>query len=144
MQALSEVFQASYSGVPGAHPRLLWHAVQEILFFQSRIYSFVRLLFPCLPDENVTVEVYSTSHRFGDHIKSVGDINVIHEGDVSVTEELTSGSLIRQFLLPRIYPTLYSLYVLQNAQENDLYKTRIGRLSRQCDFALMSFLGVDE
>ena len=52
--------------------------------------------------------------------------------------------MIRQFLLPRIYPTLYALYVLHNAEENEAYKSRITRLNRQCDFALLSFLGVDE
>lgn len=35
----------------GAHPRLLPHAVAEVHSFVSRVYAFVRLLFPALPEE---------------------------------------------------------------------------------------------
>jgi hypothetical protein len=48
---LVDVYRATYVGV-GAHPRLLPHAVAEVHSFVSRIYAFIRLLFPALPSED--------------------------------------------------------------------------------------------
>ena len=48
---LVDVYRATYVGV-GAHARLLPHAVAELHSFVSRIYAFVRLLFPALPAED--------------------------------------------------------------------------------------------
>ena len=46
---VGDVYRATYVGV-GSHPRLLPHAVEEVHSFVSRIYAFVRLLFPALPE----------------------------------------------------------------------------------------------
>ena len=43
MDDLVDVFRAAYIGV-GAHPRLLFHAVEEVRSYVRRIYSIIRLV----------------------------------------------------------------------------------------------------
>lgn len=56
---------------------------------------------------------------------------------------VSSNTLLLPVLLPRLYPPLYTLYVLHNQKLDDLYWERLQKWNRQTDSALMSFLGVD-
>lgn len=56
---------------------------------------------------------------------------------------ISANSLLLPFLLPRLYPTLHTLYVLHNQKLDDLYWERLQKWNRQSDSALMNFLGVD-
>lgn len=125
---LADVYRATYVGV-GAHPRLLPHAVSEVHVFVSRIYSFVRLLFPALPAEDRPAYLYTTS-----------DLN---ESDHERTIVVSANTLLLPVLLPRLYPPLFTLYVLYNQKLDDLYWDRLQKWNRQSDLALMNFLGVD-
>lgn len=58
---IGDVYRATYVGV-GAHPRLLPHAVAEVHSFVSRLYAFVRLLFPALPEDR-TVHLIPNGNR---------------------------------------------------------------------------------
>lgn len=53
-------------------------------------------------------------------------------------------SLLLPLLLPRLYPPLFTLYCLQQEQEEAQYWERILRLNKQPDQSLLSFLGVQE
>ena len=57
---------------------------------------------------------------------------------------VSCSSLLLPQLLPRLYPPLFTLYCLQEEQEEAQYWQRILRLNRQPDQALLSFLGVQE
>jgi amyotrophic lateral sclerosis 2 protein len=41
MEELVDVFRAAYIGI-GAHPRLLFHAIQELQSYTKKIYRVVR------------------------------------------------------------------------------------------------------
>ena len=44
MEGLVDVYRATYVGV-GAHPRLLYHAVQEVMSYVKRVYRIVRSVY---------------------------------------------------------------------------------------------------
>lgn len=56
---------------------------------------------------------------------------------------VSANTLLLPVLLPRLYPPLYTLYVLHNQKLDDLYWERLQKWNRQSDSALMNFLGVD-
>jgi hypothetical protein len=58
MERLVDVYRATYVGV-GAHPRLLFHAVEECASYVERIYDIVRILFPQLPQPNSNILIVS-------------------------------------------------------------------------------------
>ena len=66
---------------------------------------------------------------------------------ISLDEELprvvSANTLLLPVLLPRLYPPLFTLYVLYNQKQDDLYWDRLQKWNRQSDLALMNFLGVD-
>ena len=55
---------------------------------------------------------------------------------------VSANTLLLPVLLPRLYPPLYTLYVLHNQKLDDLYWERLQKWNRQSDSALMNFLGV--
>lgn len=57
---------------------------------------------------------------------------------------VSSSSLLLPLLLPRLYPPLFTLYSLQEEQEETEYWERILRLNKQPDQSLLSFLEVQE
>lgn len=59
-------------------------------------------------------------------------------------ECITPNALIQPVLLPRLYPSLSTLYALNNEQEDKHYWERLLKWNKQPDLALMTFLGVDE
>lgn len=124
---IGDVYRATYVGV-GAHPRLLPHAVAEVHSFVSRLYAFVRLLFPALPEDR-------TVHLIPNEPSS---------GYQELQAVVSANTLLLPLLLPRLYPPLYTLYVLHNQKLDDLYWERLQKWNRQSDSALMNFLGVDQ
>lgn len=57
---------------------------------------------------------------------------------------VSASSLLLPVLLPRLYPPLFTLYHLQEEQEDAQYWEHILRLNKQPDQSLLSFLGVQE
>ena len=47
-------------------------------------------------------------------------------------------------LLPKLYQSLFHLYILQNETADEQYWTRIQKFNRQCDVTLLSYLGIPE
>ena len=117
VETLVTAYRMTYVGV-GSSRWLLRQAVQELLAFLTHFYSVVTFLFPGLPEDG----------------------GVIPEPGVVVS----CSSLLLPQLLPRLYPPLFTLYCLQEEQEEAQYWQRILRLNRQPDQALLSFLGVQE
>ena len=56
---------------------------------------------------------------------------------------VSASSLLLPLLLPRVYPPLFTLYVLYNEKQDELYWERLLKWNKQSDLALMNFLGVD-
>lgn len=57
---------------------------------------------------------------------------------------VSCSSLLLPLLLPRLYPPLFTLYCLQEEQDEAQYWEHILRLNKQPDQSLLSFLGVQE
>ena len=64
-------------------------------------------------------------------------------GQQELQAVVSANTLLLPVLLPRLYPPLYTLYVLHNQKVDDLYWERLQKWNRQTDSALMNFLGVD-
>lgn len=63
--------------------------------------------------------------------------------DEDLPRVVSANTLLLPVLLPRLYPPLFTLYVLHNQKQDDLYWDRLQKWNRQSDLALMNFLGVD-
>lgn len=122
-EALGTIFRDSYSGA-GAHKWLLIHAVADVRSFVRRSYDIVKCMFPQL-----------TKGSDESHAKptSLSD---------DTSTPITAGDLMLPVLLPRLYPTLFTLYALRHESEDRSYWERVTRLNRHPDVALLSFLGV--
>lgn len=132
LEGLVGVFRLTYCGI-GVHPRLLVHAVAEVKSFCSRLYELVRTLFPDLPPEDKPVVL-----RSDENAEPLDD-------DLDVNGEcVTPNTLIQPFLLPRLYPSLSTLYALNNEKEDKHYWERLMKWNKQSDLSLMTFLGVDQ
>ncbi|XP_018537544.1 alsin isoform X2 [Lates calcarifer] len=134
VETLVTVYRMTYVGV-GSNRRLLRQAVQEVQAYLTHYYSIVRFLFPGLPDDGGIIPDPPTSPS-----KSRHNSNTTEQGVVVVS----CSSLLLPLLLPRLYPPLFTLYCLQEEQEEAQYWERILRLNKQPDQALLSFLGVQE
>lgn len=132
LDGLVGVFRLTYCGI-GVHPRLLVHAVEEVRSFCQRLYELVKILFPDLPQANKPMVLTSS-----------GDIESPNDFFDVVGECITPNTLIQPVLLPRLYPSLSTLYALNNEQEDRHYWERLLKWNKQSDLALMTFLGVDE
>ncbi|XP_059158810.1 alsin-like [Physella acuta] len=152
METLVDVFRASYIGV-GAHPRLLHHAVLEVLSYIRRLYRVVRILFPALPANGGPIHVYPRDRR--DHIpRTNGGGQRVYRGagaggpgleqeDPSL-QVFTAAGLLYPIMLPKIYPPLFDLYALYNERNDDLYWERVTKLNRQSDMGLLAYLGIEQ
>ncbi|XP_063743764.1 alsin-like isoform X3 [Eleginops maclovinus] len=135
VETLVTVYRMTYVGV-GSNRRLLRQAVQEVLAFLTHFYSIVRFLFPGLPEDGGIIPDPPSAASKGKHNADIAD-------QVSVMV-LSCSSLLLPQLLPRLYPPLFTLYCLQEEQEDALYWERILHLNKQPDQSLLSFLGVQQ
>ncbi|KAH9513797.1 agglutinin-like protein 2 [Bulinus truncatus] len=145
METLVDVFRASYIGI-GAHPRLLHHAIQEVMSYIRRLYKVVRVLFPALPANGGPVHVYPQS-QMKDIPRTTEEAQEFIEG-LEVEDPnifvLTAAGLLYPILLPKIYPPLFDLYALYNEVNDDRYWERVTKLNRQSDMGLMAYLGIEQ
>ncbi|XP_035532248.1 alsin-like isoform X4 [Morone saxatilis] len=135
VETLVTVYRMTYVGV-GSNRRLLRQAVQEVQAYLTHFYSIVRFLFQGLPDDGGIIPDPPASPS-----KSRHNSNSVEQGSVLV---VCCSSLLLPLLLPRLYPPLFTLYCLQEEQEEAQYWDRILRLNKQPDQSLLSFLGVKE
>ncbi|XP_075965332.1 alsin-like [Anarhichas minor] len=135
VETLVTVYRMTYVGV-GSNRRLLRLAVRELLAYLIHFYSIVRFLFPGLPDDGGIIPDPPASSSNGKQ-----NANIAEQGGVLV---VSCSSLLLPQLLPRLYPPLFTLYCLQEEQEEVQYWERILRLNKQPDRSLLSFLGVRE
>uniref|UniRef100_A0A3P9C1B9 Alsin Rho guanine nucleotide exchange factor ALS2 n=1 Tax=Maylandia zebra TaxID=106582 RepID=A0A3P9C1B9_9CICH len=133
LETLVTAYRMTYVGV-GSNRRLLRQAVQEVLAYLTHFYGVIRFLFPGLPDDGSVLPDAPTS-------PSKSRRNSYTTGCVMV---VSSSSLLLPLLLPRLYPPLFTLYSLQEEQEETEYWERILRLNKQPDQSLLSFLEVQE
>ncbi|XP_074550664.1 alsin-like isoform X2 [Halichoeres trimaculatus] len=134
VETLVTVYRMTYVGV-GSNRRLLRQAVNEIQAFLTHFYSIVRFLFPGLPDDGSVIPEPPASQSESRHSSAVAEQGVL---------VLSCSSLLFPVLLPRLYPPLFTLYCLQEEQEEAQYWERVLRLGKQPDQSLLSFLGVQE
>ncbi|XP_005747879.1 alsin-like isoform X1 [Pundamilia nyererei] len=135
VETLVTAYRMTYVGV-GSNRRLLRQAVQEVLAYLTHFYGVIRFLFPGLPDDGSVLPDAPTSPS-----KSRRNSYTTGHGCVMV---VSSSSLLLPLLLPRLYPPLFTLYSLQEEQEETEYWERILRLNKQPDQSLLSFLEVQE
>ncbi|KAK7113743.1 alsin-like isoform X2 [Littorina saxatilis] len=146
MESLVDVFRAAYIGV-GAHPRLLYHAVQEVNSYVRRMYQVLRILFPQLPADGGPLHVYPEDYKhppIPTTTEDVSDFLEQHQEQELIGEIVTAAGLLYPILLPKIYPPLFDLYALYTDRDDDRYWERSSKLNRQGDMALMAFLGIDQ
>ncbi|XP_041857006.1 alsin-like isoform X2 [Melanotaenia boesemani] len=134
VETLVTAYRMTYVGV-GSNRRLLRQAVQEVQAYLTHLYSIIRFLFPGLPDDgSIIPEPPAPPSR------SRCNSSKAEQGVMVVS----CSSLLLPLLLPRLYPPLFTLYCLQEEQEEAQYWERILRLNKQPDQSLLSFLGVQE
>ncbi|KAK7904907.1 hypothetical protein WMY93_017514 [Mugilogobius chulae] len=121
----------------GSNRRLLKQAVQEVQAYLDHFYCIVRFLFPGLPDDGSIIPDPPTSPTRCRHSFIS---NTVEQCVVVVSRS----SLLLPLLLPRLYPPLFTLYGLQEEQDEAKYWERILRLNKSPDQALLSFLGVHQ
>ncbi|XP_055005608.1 alsin-like isoform X2 [Boleophthalmus pectinirostris] len=134
VETLVTVYRMTYVG---SNRRLLRQAVQEVQAYLTHFDCIVRFLFPGLPDDGSVIPDPPTSPTRCRH----SFISNTMEQCVVV---VSSSSLLLPLLLPRLYPPLFTLYGLQEEQDEAKYWERILRLNKSPDQALLSFLGVNE
>ncbi|CAJ1079928.1 alsin-like isoform X2 [Xyrichtys novacula] len=134
VETLVTVYRMTFVGV-GSNRRLLRQAVHEVQAFLTHFYSIIRFLFPGLPDDGGILPDPPVSQS-----ESRPSSTSAEQGVVVVS----CSSLLLPLLLPRLYPPLFTLYCLQEEQEEAQYWERILRLNMQPDQYLLSFLGVQE
>lgn len=135
VETLVTAYRMTYVGV-GSNRRLLRQAVQELQAYLTHFYSIIRFLFPGLPDDGGVIpdppDLTPSKNR--------RNSNKVEQGVLVVC----CSSLLLPLLLPRLYPPLFTLYCLQQEQDEAQYWERILRLNKQPDQSLLSFLGVQE
>nr|XP_029134559.1 alsin-like isoform X2 [Labrus bergylta] len=135
VETLVTVFRMTYIGV-GSNRRLLRQAVHEVQAFLTHFYAIVRFLFPGLPADGCAIPGSLASLSESRH-------NSSFEEQCGVLV-VSCSSLLLPLLLPQLYPPLFTLYSLQEEQEEARYWERILRLNKQPDQSLLSFLGVQK
>uniref|UniRef100_A0A8C2ZGV8 Alsin Rho guanine nucleotide exchange factor ALS2 n=1 Tax=Cyclopterus lumpus TaxID=8103 RepID=A0A8C2ZGV8_CYCLU len=131
VETLVTVYRMTYVGV-GSNRRLLRQAVQELLAYLTHFFCIVRFLFPGLPDDGGIIPDPSAS-------QSKQNANIAEQVGVMV---VSCSSLLLPQLLPRLYPPLFTLYCLQQEQEEAEYWQRILHHNKQPDQSLLNFLGI--
>uniref|UniRef100_A0A3Q2D4F0 Alsin Rho guanine nucleotide exchange factor ALS2 n=1 Tax=Cyprinodon variegatus TaxID=28743 RepID=A0A3Q2D4F0_CYPVA len=130
VETLVTAYRMTYVGV-GSNRRLLQQAVQELQAYLTHFYTIIRFLFPGLPGDGGIIP--DPPHP--DPFKGRRNSDKVEQG---------CSSLLLPLLLPRLYPPLFTLYCLQQEQEEAQYWERILRLNKQPDQSLLGFLGVQE
>ncbi|XP_034950994.1 alsin isoform X2 [Chelonus insularis] len=120
---VSTVYTATYGGVR-VHPLLLSHAVEEFRSITMRIYEIVSFFFPALPDNDKEL--------------------ILESENGEKRKEISAKSLLYPILLSRVHSALFVLYALHNKKEDDAYWERLMKWNKQSDFALMTFLDIDQ
>uniref|UniRef100_A0AAQ4PAV9 Alsin Rho guanine nucleotide exchange factor ALS2 a n=1 Tax=Gasterosteus aculeatus aculeatus TaxID=481459 RepID=A0AAQ4PAV9_GASAC len=167
VETLVTAYRMTYVGV-GSNRRLLRLAVQEVLAYLTHFYRIVRFLFPGLPDDGGIIPDPPTSTPESKQKPDMSDQRwVSHRGSdcngcafpspslllnlfflllspCSGVVVLSFSSLLLPQLLPRLYPPLFTLYCLQEEQEDARYWERMLRLNKQPDRPLLRFLGVQD
>jgi len=119
--------------------RLLW------TFMWSITVVCIQGAFWCISDQ--TWSLYKSIIDFELNVEPLSALlsspssTILHSVSVVV---VSCSSLLLPLLLPRLYPPLFTLYCLQEEQEEAQYWERILRLNKQPDQSLLSFLGVQE
>uniref|UniRef100_A0AAQ4QXW3 Alsin Rho guanine nucleotide exchange factor ALS2 a n=1 Tax=Gasterosteus aculeatus aculeatus TaxID=481459 RepID=A0AAQ4QXW3_GASAC len=131
VETLVTAYRMTYVGV-GSNRRLLRLAVQEVLAYLTHFYRIVRFLFPGLPDDGGIIPDPPTSTPESKQKPDMSD------------QRWVFSSLLLPQLLPRLYPPLFTLYCLQEEQEDARYWERMLRLNKQPDRPLLRFLGVQD
>ena len=128
---VGDVYRATCVGVE-AHPRLLPHAVAEVHSFVS--CAFIRLLFPALPEERAahlipsgkSVAYFFTFISITTFIvRLFFFIEPSDNGQQKLQAVVSANTLLLSVLVPRLYPNLYTFYVLHNQKMDDLYWERL-------------------
>ncbi|XP_029980633.1 alsin-like isoform X2 [Sphaeramia orbicularis] len=134
VETLVTVYRMTYVGV-GSNRRLLRQAVLEVQAYLTHFYSIIRFLFPGLPDDGgIIPDTPASPSKCKPNVFKVEQCVVV----------VSCSSLLLPLLLPRLYPPLFTLYCLQEEQDEAQYWERILRLNKQPDQSLLSFLGVQE
>ncbi|KAI4876025.1 hypothetical protein NFI96_002868 [Prochilodus magdalenae] len=136
VETLVAVYRMTYVGV-GANRRLLQQAVNEIKSYLSRIFQIVRFLFPDLPEEGGLLAEAPNE-------KKESDSNGTKIESPKPGRVVSSSALLLPVLLPRLFPSLFTLYALEKEKEEDVYWECVLRLNKQPDLALLAFLGVQQ
>uniref|UniRef100_A0AAR2JUG6 VPS9 domain-containing protein n=1 Tax=Pygocentrus nattereri TaxID=42514 RepID=A0AAR2JUG6_PYGNA len=136
VETLVAVYRMTYVGV-GANRRLLQQAVNEIKSYLSRIFQIVRFLFPDLPEEGGLLAEAPNE-------KKDSDSNGTKIESPKPGRVVSSSALLLPVLLPRLFPSLFTLYALEKEKEDDVYWECVLRLNKQPDLALLAFLGVQQ
>ncbi|XP_064410581.1 ALS2 C-terminal-like protein isoform X2 [Latimeria chalumnae] len=114
LKTLSEVFQATFSGI-GANKHLLSMAQEEVQYHIQKIEEFTKSLL----------------------LRS-------HDERKESSEELNCHSMILSPVLPRFYPDLFMIYMLHHEAEDALYWQGIIHLGLLSDTKLLEFLEVQK
>uniref|UniRef100_A0A672IXV8 Alsin Rho guanine nucleotide exchange factor ALS2 n=1 Tax=Salarias fasciatus TaxID=181472 RepID=A0A672IXV8_SALFA len=141
VETLVTAYRMTYVGV-GSNRRLLRQAVEEVQSYLTHLYSIIRFLFPELPEDGDIIPEPSNSSLENRNIF----IFTLNISDSLLWEVLvlSRSALLLPLLLPRLYPPLFTLYCLQEEQEESRYWERILRLNKQPDHSLLGSLGVPE
>uniref|UniRef100_A0A8C2ZHE2 Alsin Rho guanine nucleotide exchange factor ALS2 n=1 Tax=Cyclopterus lumpus TaxID=8103 RepID=A0A8C2ZHE2_CYCLU len=137
VETLVTVYRMTYVGV-GSNRRLLRQAVQELLAYLTHFFCIVRFLFPGLPDDGGIIPDPSAVLYIEPSSPSLSSSTVSSSGVMVVS----CSSLLLPQLLPRLYPPLFTLYCLQQEQEEAEYWQRILHHNKQPDQSLLNFLGI--
>lgn len=129
MDGLVDVYRATYIGI-GAHPCLLWHAVEEVRSLIGRINDIIRILFPVLPPNGGELGFDAVDEN--DPEKIIGEMVITSEG------------LLLPIFLPKIYPPLFTLYALHYEKDDNVYWETLLKWNKQPDLSLMAFLDINE
>ncbi|XP_072301245.1 alsin-like isoform X2 [Eucyclogobius newberryi] len=134
VETLVTVYRMTYVG---SNRRLLRQAVQEVQAYLNHFYCIVRFLFPGLPEDGSVLPEPSLSPSRCRH-------SFISNTVEQLVVVVSCSSLLLPLLLPRLYPPLFTLYGLQQEQDDAKYWERVLRLNKSPDQALLSFLGVHQ
>ncbi|CAL1582800.1 unnamed protein product [Knipowitschia caucasica] len=134
VETLVTVYRMTYVG---SNRKLIKQAVEEVHAYLHHFFHIVRFLFPGLPEDGSIIPDPPTSPTRCRH-------SFISNTEEQCVVVVSRSSLLLPLLLPRLYPPLFTLYGLQQEQDEATYWERILRLNKSPDQALLSFLGVHQ
>ncbi|CAH0557543.1 unnamed protein product [Brassicogethes aeneus] len=117
---LSEAYNTTYGG--RAHPLLLKHAITELIFITRRLYEVVRTLFPGLPAYGLDIYIEADDRDY----------------------VINYQALLYPIILPKVHHPLFTLFTLNNEEQERQYKRTLVEWNKQSDYTLMAFLSVDQ